>query len=85
MSAQALFRHWRVKAVLQKALSPLPGHQQLNYLLQTRVVRSIPVNEQRLVDAVRYSRQHRDAYVRHQSSGPSSADATFWSSGRDGT
>lgn len=80
-AARSALTHWRVKALLQKALSSLPGGPQLNYVLQRRVTHGIPISEARLLESVDNARAHLDAYLRHASPPAPVAEAVFYEFG----
>jgi Methyltransferase domain len=56
---------WRVKALLQRVFSALPGGEQLNYVVQRYVVRSLPVSDSGFAANVVHARRHIDALQRH--------------------
>jgi hypothetical protein len=57
--------NWKSKALLQHVLSAVPGGEQLNYYLQTRVTKSLPISEVGFVDHVKYANQHLEAIRRN--------------------
>lgn len=80
-AARSAFTHWRVKALLQKGLSSLPGGPKLNYVLQRRVTHGIPISEARLLESVDNARAHLDAYLRHALPPAPLSEAVFYEFG----
>lgn len=80
-AAGSVLTHWRLKALLQKALSSLPGGQQVNYVFQRKITHGIPIPEGRLVEAIDGARRHVDAFARHAAPPADLADATFFEFG----
>jgi len=71
--------NWRWKALLQLALSSVPGGEWLNYIFQTYITKSLPESEAGFVAKVGYARQHIDAIQRYH--GRSLDDVTFYEFG----
>lgn len=68
-------RHWRVKVITQWLLQFLPRPQDLNYVLQTRVTRSLPRSDVALQTAVEAARTRVDLAVKHLGMAPQSIRA----------
>lgn len=71
--------NWRCKAALQLIFSSLPHGEQLNYLCQRWVTRTLPHTDQVFIDIVRIAEEHISALEKH--SGRRFADATFFEFG----
>jgi hypothetical protein len=56
---------WRVKALVQLSFSTIPGGEQLNYLVQKYMTRSLPVSDSGFVAELSYAKRHIDALQRH--------------------
>ncbi len=56
---------WRVKALVQRVFSALPGGERLNYLVQRYVAKSLPVSDAAFVAAVSYAKKHMEGLRRH--------------------
>lgn len=54
--------NWRHKALLQKALSVLPGGEHVYYLMQRHVTRTLPPLDQKFLEAVAIEVGHVQAY-----------------------
>lgn len=80
-AARTALTHWRLKALVQKALSSLPGGRQANYVLQRRITHGIPITEARLVESVESARAHLEAFRRHASPPTPVAEALFYEFG----
>jgi SAM-dependent methyltransferase len=71
---------WLAKAALQRGLGALPQGEQLNYVFQRRVLRSLPAGDQALRQKLARARQHVEAYREH-GPGPPLGDACFYEFG----
>lgn len=80
-AARSVLTHWRLKALLQKALSSMPGGRHVNYLFQRHVTHGIPITEARLVESIDNAATHLDACRRHASPPVPVADAVFFEFG----
>ena len=71
---------WVLKASVQKLLGALPQGERVNYLLQRRVLRTLPLGDAEFLGKVERALQHFDAFRRH---GPQRepADAVFYEFG----
>jgi len=71
---------WLAKAALQRGLGALPQGEQLNYVFQRRVLRSLPAGDKALEQKLARARQHVEAYGQH---GPGTrlGDACFYEFG----
>ncbi len=49
---------WQLKAGLQNIFSFLPSGENLNYLFQKKVTKSLPVNESDLREILLFGKQH---------------------------
>jgi SAM-dependent methyltransferase len=56
---------WLAKATLQRGLGALPQGEQLNYVFQRRVLRSLPAGDKALQQKLARARQHVEAYREH--------------------
>jgi SAM-dependent methyltransferase len=56
---------WLAKAALQRGFGALPQGEQLNYVFQRRVLRSLPAGDQALRQKLARARQHVEAYREH--------------------
>ncbi|MDQ2982982.1 MAG: class I SAM-dependent methyltransferase [Actinomycetota bacterium] len=72
---------WVLKAALQKALGALPQGERLNYVLQRRVLRTLPLGDAQFLGKVERALQHRDAYRQHGPGGRDLGDAVFYEFG----
>lgn len=77
----SLLRHWRTKAVVQKALSSVPSGGRVNYRLQRHVTHGVPISGERLRRALLSARAHLEAYRRHAEPPSGLADARFFEFG----
>lgn len=57
-------RDWRLKAVVQTALGWLPRGQELNFLLQRHITRTLPISDPELAGQVAKARRNIEAYRR---------------------
>jgi SAM-dependent methyltransferase len=71
---------WLAKAALQRGFGALPQGEQLNYVFQRRVLRSLPAGEAALRQKLARARQHVDTYREHGPRIPL-ADACFYEFG----
>ena len=78
MVAQAL-RNWRAKALLQGVFSHVPLGPKLNYFLQTKVTRGLPLPDTKLAAAAPTARLHVAAMKRH--GGTALPEAVFFEFG----
>ncbi|MEX0966355.1 MAG: methyltransferase domain-containing protein [Bacteroidia bacterium] len=58
-------RIWIVKAIVQKAISILPGSFYVNFFFQKYVTRGVRLNEEYFEDKVSHCRKHWDAYLKY--------------------
>jgi SAM-dependent methyltransferase len=56
---------WLAKATVQRGLGALPQGEQLNYVFQRRVLRSLPAGDGAVRQKLARARQHVDAYREH--------------------
>jgi SAM-dependent methyltransferase len=70
---------WLLKASFQKALSSLPASHELNYVLQRRVMRTLPGGRASLLRKFTRAKTHHDAFLAHGGSGK--PEATFYEFG----
>jgi SAM-dependent methyltransferase len=70
---------WLLKAGFQKALSSLPASHELNYVLQRRVMRTLPGGQATLLRKFARAKAHHDTFLAH--GGPTRAAATFYEFG----
>ena len=56
---------WQAKAALMQVFSRLPLGQDLHYLAQRRVTRSLPLSDTKFVPIFNYAKKHLDALRRH--------------------
>lgn len=56
---------WQAKAVLQRAIGALPASEQVNYLLQRHVSRSLPVSLEAFRRKSRRANGHFEAFLEH--------------------
>jgi len=73
------YAEWRVKALLQKALSGLPYGSAVNYWLQRHVTHGFPISDSLLQSHLALARRHVDNYRRF--SGQDPGGATFYEFG----
>lgn len=71
---------WLAKAALQRGLGALPQGEQLNYVFQRRVLRSLPAGDGALRQKFARALQHLGAYE-ERGPGTPHADATFYEFG----
>jgi SAM-dependent methyltransferase len=71
---------WLAKAALQRGFGALPQGEQLNYVFQRRVLRSLPAGEKALQQKLARARQHIEAYREHGPRTPLE-DACFYEFG----
>ena len=71
---------WLAKAALQRGFGALPQGEQLNYVFQRRVLRSLPAGDAALRQKLARARQHVDTYREHGPGTPL-ADACFYEFG----
>lgn len=70
---------WRIKALIQKAISALPRSAEANYLLQRYVARTVPISAGRLRVALQTARDHIARY--EEFGNVALADAMFYEFG----
>lgn len=71
---------WLAKAALQRGFGALPQGEQLNYVFQRRVLRSLPAGDAAVGQKLARARQHADAYREHAQGKPLE-DACFYEFG----
>jgi SAM-dependent methyltransferase len=71
---------WLAKAALQRSLGALPQGEQLNYVFQRRVLRSLPAGDAAVRQKLARARLHVDAYREHGPGTPLE-DACFYEFG----
>lgn len=57
--------NWKTKAALQKLISRLPAAERINYFLQTRITRNLPMSDEVFGQKVKAAQQHLAAFKGH--------------------
>jgi hypothetical protein len=57
--------NWIAKAILQKTLSLLPFGSRLNYFLQTKITRNLPVNDTVFNQKAAFAKKHAEMQKQH--------------------
>ena len=72
--------NWLAKALLQKCLGPVPFGEDVNYLLQRRVTRTLPMSDDQLFRKVKQAQNHFRQFTTF-SPGVNAEDARFYEFG----
>src|SRR5699024_7256126 len=62
-------RDWRLKAAIQTIFSRVPVGERLNYELQRRVTRTLPISDVELTAQVGKAQRHLATFARHSDVG----------------
>ncbi len=57
--------NWKTKAALQKLISRLPAAERINYFLQTRITRNLPMSDEVFGQKINASQLHLEAFKGH--------------------
>lgn len=57
--------NWKTKAALQKLISRLPAAERINYFLQTRITRNLPMSDEVFGQKIKAAKQHLEAFKGH--------------------